>query len=170
MSKKPRKKYRPKYTLEQMRAASQDALFSRSTEEVRPEAARDVFAALALSLASMKAGRATATDFNALTTAANIGTVLCEHGVGREYLAACKASAMALLQVRERFYRLGRFVPTGEECRLIAEMLEVREAQLLAEGYTAALDYQAAKIVHDRLKRGVVLMAEPALAETAKTD
>lgn len=161
MSKKPRKKYRPKYTAEQMLAASQDAIFSRSSEEIRPEAASEVFAALGLSLASMKAGRATYVDFNALATAGNIGTVLCEHGVGREYLQACLDGLRALAQIRERYNRIGRFVPTGEEAKLVADMLTVREAQLLADGYTAGLDYQAAQIVHDRIKRGVVVvMAE----------
>jgi len=47
-----------------------------------------------------------------------------------------------------------------DAAKTVAEMIEVREAQFLAEGYTSGLDYQAAAIAHKRLTEGNVIKPE----------
>lgn len=153
---KQRKKYRPKYTPEQMLGASQNAIFPRSAEEIDPQAATSVAHSMWLALDAMKAGRATEKDFNILCTATNIGTVLCERGIGREFIPVCATALKELAQCGAGYEKTGKFALSESGLRAVAEMVEVREAQLTAEGYTAGLDYQAAQIACDRLRSGHV--------------
>ena len=146
-----RKRYRPKYTAEQLLQAGQDALFTRSREEIEPATTQTISIALLEAMDAMKKGEASATHFNLLATAANLAAVLCENGIGSEYIDVCKRGLAELKSTRERYYKTGKFLFTGEAIRAVTEVIEVREAQLLADGYTAGMDYCAAKIAHGRL-------------------
>lgn len=148
---KPRKKYRPKYTYAQQLQSGQDAIFTRSKEEVEPGTTRTISLALIEAMDAMKTGEAQAEHFNLLSTAANLAAVLCESGVGAEYIDVCKRALHELKMTRERYYKTGRFLFTGEAIRYVTEVIDVREAQLLAEGYTAGMEYCAAKMVQERL-------------------
>lgn len=153
---KPRKKYRPKYTQDQILSASQNALFARSAEGIDPESLGCVFQSLWLALDAMKTGKATHKDYNILSSAANISTVLCERGIGREYVDICASALKELAHARSRHTKTGHYGLSGTGARVIGEMIEVREAQLSADGYTAGMDYQAAQVVCERLRTGVV--------------
>lgn len=156
-TKKPRKAYRPRYSYSDQCAAAQDALFQRSTEEVTTDAADEMLIALDASWVLLRQGLATTTDLNALTTAANMAVVLAEKGVGSEFLDVCCKASVELQRVKNYYEKAGRFVATGLGIKLIREMIDVRYAQLTAEGYCAGLDYQAAQVVADRMKEGCVL-------------
>lgn len=159
-SSKPRKKYRPKYTEDQMRSAPKDAIFSRSEDEVEADAAESIIAALRISLIQARNGKATYKDFNSLSAAANVSIVLCEKGVGAEFYGICRAASMELARCRYQYDQIGKFLLSEDAAKTVAEMIEVREAQFLAEGYTSGLDYQAAAIAHKRLTEGNVIKPE----------
>lgn len=159
-SSKPRKKYRPKYTEDQMRSAPNDVIFSRSEEEVSAEAARQIIFSLRVSLQSLVDGTATATDFNALSTAANVSIILCEKGVGADHYDECSAASRVLARCRYQYAETGVFQIPASDAKTVAEMIDVREAQFLAEGYTAGIDYQAASIASERLMKGNFIKPE----------
>ena len=159
-SSKPRKKYRPKYTEEQMRSAPNDVIFSRSEEEVSSDAAKGIIYALRVSLQALIDGTASATDYNALSAAANVAIILCEKGVGSEHYDECSAASRVLARCRYQYAETGVFQIPASDAKTVAEMLDVREAQFLAEGYTAGIDYQAASIASSRLKEGNVIKPE----------
>lgn len=157
-TKKPRSKaYRPRFSYDDQCAAAQDALFRRSAEDVTDESAGEMLIALDASWTLLRQGKATSTDMNALTTAANMSVVLAEKGVGAEFLDVCCKASLELQRVKTHFAKVGHYVATGLGIKLIREMIDVRYAQLTAEGYCAGLDYQAAQIVADRMKEGCVL-------------
>ena len=148
-----RKAYRPKYSLHEQMQASRRALFTRSKEQVFKETADMILTALDGSWRHLRAGNATDDDYNALTTAANLCIVLCERGVGAEWRDVVSRAMRAMQEVRDRHTKIGRYVATGEALTLIREMIDVRYAQLTADGYHAGLEYQAAEIVADRCAR-----------------
>lgn len=156
-SKKPRKAYRPHYSRDAQLEAATDALFKRSAESVNQAAADDILLSLDASWLHLRKSTATALDMNALTTAANMAVVLAEKGVGAEFLDVCCKASIELQRVKTYHAQCGRYVASGLGIKLIREMIDVRYAQLTADGYCAGLDYQAAQIVADRMREGCVL-------------
>lgn len=156
-SSKPRKKYRPKYNEDQMKAAYKDVIFSRSEEDVSEHAAAETILALRVSLQSLIDGTATATDYNALSAAANVAIVLCEKGAGSDHYAECAAASRVLARCRYQYAETGVFQIPASDAKTVAEMIDVREAQFRADGYKAWIDYQASAIAAKRVMEGDVI-------------
>lgn len=154
---KPRKKYRPRYTIEQMREAWQKTVFPRSKEEVDPVEAEKINGALMQSFDALRDGRATLLDMQKLATAANHAMVLCEHGVGAEWFGIVVKSQEFLARAEYHFHEHAEWYVPADGLIAILEMIDVRIAQLSADGYTAGMDYQAAMIVAQRARDRVVI-------------
>lgn len=154
---KPRKKYRPRYSREQMLCAWKDAIFPRSAEEVDSSEAAKIKAELTNAFDALRDGRATWFDMTKLAVAANHAMVLCELGVGAEWFGVVVKAQEWLAKAEYHFHDHGEFrVETGGLVAII-EMIDVRIAQLSADGYTSGIDYRAAQIVHERAKQKHVI-------------
>jgi len=156
---KPKKKHTPltDEARKQMAERIQNTLHSRCTEEVPASEATSRGRNLFMSLLKMESGTASASDFNDLSAAANMSIVLCEKGIGSEHLAVCIQASTDLAICRDEYGDTGVFKISQKAAESLREMIDIREAQLKAEGYTAGLEYQAASIVVDRINRGCVV-------------
>lgn len=139
-NKKPSKKYNPAKRARMDAFGGLRTLYrtaaAQSTEPLAADQTRDLGIAYHGALQALMTGKATADDCNTLALSANITMLLCEAGLGREYLEIAKAGQDAVVQVFARFARVGKAVPTGPDVRALQDMLELHDAQLAHEDCT----------------------------------
>lgn len=154
---KPRKKYRPRYSLEQMRAAWKNTVYSRSKEEVQSDEAKKIHDELMHAFDALRDGRAGWLEMQKLAVAANQAMVLCERGIGAEWFGVVVKSQEWLARAEYYFHDHGEFRIPADGLIAILDMIDVRVAQLSADGYTTGMDFQAAMIVEQRARDRIVI-------------
>lgn len=105
----------------------------------------------------MRTGHGIELDWHTLAAAVNVSLVLCERGIGAEYLGDVKNAQDALLNILDRQRRTGRWAFDGSAYVALTRAVELHEAQLAAVTRDGA---RAAMLeVRRRVDRGEVLNA-----------
>ena len=119
----------------------------------------DLGIAIHASIERIRIGAPLEQDWHTLAAACNVSLVLCERGVGAEYLDDIKAAQDALVEILHRQRRTGRWAFHGAGYVAIARAVEIHEAQLGAITRDSA---RAAMLeVRNRVDRGQVLNEVP---------
>lgn len=105
----------------------------------------------------MRTGHGIELDWHTLAAAVNVSLVLCERGIGAEYIDDVKNAQDALLNILDRQRRTGRWAFDGSAYVALTRAVELHEAQLAAVTRDGA---RAAMLeVRRRVDRGEVLNA-----------
>jgi hypothetical protein len=115
----------------------------------------DLGLAYRTSLEALRTGLATENDLHTLAAAVNIGMVLCERGIGEEYLGVCFTAQDALMRAIGRAQATGRHGLDGPAIGELATFCELHDEQLriATQGEVSA----AVEEVVRRVKGGDVL-------------
>ncbi len=108
----------------------------------------------------LRTGNGIEMDWHTLAAAVNVSLVLCERGIGPEYLGDVIAAQDALLRILDRQRKTGRWAFDGNAYTTLARAVELHEAQLASitrDGARAAMTE-----VRRRARRGEVLNRVPA--------
>lgn len=120
----------------------------------------DLGMAIHTSIERMRTGHGIELDWHTLAAAVNVSLVLCERGIGPEYLDDIKTAQDALIEILERHRKTGRWVFHGVGYVALTRAVEIHEAQLGAITRDSA---RAAMLeVRRRVDRGEVLNQVPA--------
>lgn len=108
----------------------------------------------------LRTGHGTERDWHTLAAAVNVSLVLCERGIGPEYLNDVKTAQDALLHILDRHRRTGQWAFDGSAYVALTRAVQLHEAQLASITRDSA---RAAMLeVRRRIGRGQVLNEEPA--------
>lgn len=115
----------------------------------------DLGLAVHLAIERLRTGNPIEGDWHTLAAAVNVSMVLCERGVGAEYLPDILAAQDALLRIFDRHATTGRWVFDGPAYTALTRAVEIHEAHAAAitrDGARAAM-----LEVRRRAARGEVL-------------
>lgn len=108
----------------------------------------------------MRTGHGIELDWHTLAAAVNVSLVLCERGIGAEYLDDIKTAQDALIEILERHRKTGRWAFHGSGYVALVRAVQIHEAQLANITRDSA---RAAMLeVRKRVDRGEVLNQEAA--------
>ena len=110
--------------------------------------------ALRISLEALRTGMADESAFHTITAAINVSLVLCERGVGADYLPDIKQAQDALLRVWTRSEKSGRWLFDGPGWQRVLHAVDLHEAQLASISRREASD--AMREVVRRIDQGNV--------------
>lgn len=103
----------------------------------------------------LRTGHGIELDWHTLAAAVNVSLVLCERGIGPEYLDDIKTAMDALIEILERHRRTGRWAFHGSGYTALTHAVQIHEAQLASITRDSA---RAAMLeVRRRVDRGDVL-------------
>lgn len=120
----------------------------------------DLGLAVHLAIERLRIGSPVEGDWHTLAAAVNVSMVLCEKGVGPEYLPDIITAQDALLRVWKRYERTGRWAFDGPAYKVLTRAVEIHEAHagaITRDGARAAM-----LEVRARARRGEVLNRVPA--------
>jgi len=124
--KKPRnKKYVPKYVARNVLSTIFGGMSGDHAEHLRTIQIRNHRA-----LAEMAQGRGTREQWDELVGAINMGCVMSDQGIGREFSAVMIAAKDSLLEVGKRIVKTERVILKGDELNAIREGLLCHDTQL----------------------------------------
>ncbi len=150
-----RSKYRP-YRVDRSAWAHCVGMQQQLTDDQRT----DLGMAVHTSIERLRIGAGIELDWHTLAAAANVSLVMCERGVGAEYLDDIKSAQDALVEILERQRRTGKWAFHGAGYVALARAVEIHEAQLAAVSRDGA---RAAMLeVRRRVDSGHVLNEVPA--------
>lgn len=115
----------------------------------------DLGLAVHLAIERLRTGNPIEGDWHTLAAAVNVSMVLCERGVGAEYLPDIVEAQAALLRVWRRWQRTGQWGFDGPAYTVLARAVEIHEAHagaITRDGARAAM-----LEVRRRAERGEVL-------------
>lgn len=119
----------------------------------------DLGIAVHSSIENMRTGNGIERDWHTLAAAVNVSLILCERGIGPEYLDEVKTAMDALLHILDRHRRTGRWAFHASGYVALTRAAELHEAQLASITRDAA---RAAMMeVRRRVGRGEVLNTVP---------
>lgn len=136
-----------------MRAISMQHRLDREQQD-------DLGIALRVSLEALRTGLATEQAFHTIAACINVSLVLCERGVGSDYLPAVKQAQAGLMRMRQRGLDSGRWVFDGAGMRDVTHGVELHEAQLASVSRKEASN--AMREVMRRIKCGDVFTEQRA--------
>lgn len=110
--------------------------------------------ALRVSLEALRTGRADERAFHSITAAINVSMVLCERGVGADYLPHIIQAQQSLLRVWTRSEKTGRWLFDGAGWQHVNHAIDIHEAQLASISRREASD--AFREVIRRINQGNV--------------
>lgn len=113
--------------------ALRSAAAAQSTADLDPDQLRDLRIGYHGALAAITSGTAQDSDAHALALASNVSMLLCEHGIGAEYLDDVIAAQHAVMSIQARRERVGRYGATGPELALLQTLLDLHDQQLQSE-------------------------------------
>jgi len=164
-SHKPRKRYVPKRA-DHFAIAGNTIVRARTRQCTAPlddTQLRDLAIGYHGALDSMRRGAATGDDFTTLALGANVALVLCELGLGEEWIDKVKQGQDALVCLQARSAKLrGRYVLTGGELQALQAMLELHDAQLASPDCTQGMLSACLVEITRRMHAGDVLEAQAA--------
>lgn len=108
-------------------------------------------------LQALRAGSATEADYCHLAVGANVSMVLCERGVLADRLPDVLDAQDALVRMRARANRTGRYVADGPGLQAITRFVELHEEQLAPGNCTQAQVLSAVQEVQNRRAAGQVI-------------
>ncbi|MFA6904359.1 MAG: hypothetical protein WC236_14890 [Gallionellaceae bacterium] len=91
---------------------------------------RDLGIAYRASLEAMLNGKGDDQAFNTLACALNIALVLCERGIGEEFIPTIKHAQNCLINCRERAARFNNWSFTADEARTILKAFAIHDEQI----------------------------------------
>lgn len=147
-----RSKYRP-YRVDRSAWAHAIGMQQQLTDDQRV----DLGMAVHTSIERIRTGNGIELDWHTLAAACNVSLILCERGIGPEYLDDVKTAMAALVEIMQRRQRTGRWAFHGSGYVALTRAVEIHEAQLGAvtrDGARAAM-----MEVRRRVDRGEVLNA-----------
>lgn len=148
-----RSKYRPYRT---DRSAWAHALGMQ--QQLTDDQLTDLGFAVHACIERLRTGHGIELDWHTLAAAVNVSLVLCERGIGPEYLDEVKTAQDALLHILDRHRRTGRWAFDGSAYVALTRAVELHEAQLASITRDSA---RAAMMeVRRRVYRGEVLNRE----------
>lgn len=150
-----RSKYRP-YRVDRSAWAHCVGMQQQLTDSQRT----DLGVAVHTSIERMRTGNGIERDWHTLAAAVNVSLVLCERGIGEEYLCEVNTAQDALIEIMERHHRTGKWAFTGAAYVALNRAVELHEAQLASitrDGARAAM-----LEVRRRVNAGQVLNEVPA--------
>lgn len=153
--KKPRnKKYRPKPVTQHggLIAVARVHARAEETAPLRDEQLTDLGVAYWVSLEQLRTGDAIEEAWSCVACALNIGIVLCELEVGKEYEELFVAALDGAFRAKIRSKRTGNFRLDGDAMRDIEKAFEVHDEQMKIA--TRAEVTRAMNTVHDRMAAG----------------
>lgn len=148
-----RSKYRPYRT---DRSAWSHAIGMQ--QQLTDDQLTDLGMAVHTCIERMRTGYGIELDWHTLAAAVNVSLVLCERGIGAEYLDDMKTAQDALLHILDRHRRTGRWAFDGSAYVALTRAVELHEAQIAVitrDGARAAM-----LEVRRRVDRGEVLNRE----------
>lgn len=129
------------------------------TQPMTDDQLTDLGMAVHTSIERMRTGHGIELDWHTLAAAVNVSLVLCERGIGPDYLDDVIAAQEALMRIFERQRTTGRWAFDGPAYTALACAIELHEAQLQAitrDGARAAM-----LEVRRRIDRGEVFVNAP---------
>ncbi len=148
-SKKPRKSYRPKGVI----TNPMDYLLSglaKPDEDIK----LNLRVKFHLAMANITQGNGRPEDWAMVADAINVCIVLSEMDFGREFYQDLVDAQQAMLDLKERYRRTGRLVPTGDEMQAINVALDLHDQQI---DLVRTIDVERAVFtVQKRLAAGIV--------------
>ena len=138
-SKKPRnKRYDPMRNaraIVSLKAKNRAAMLEESGKQIlTDDALQDLGIAYHTAFALMRQ-HGGEEPFHTLAAAINIAGRFCEMGIGDEYQDDVQAAVQALIRVRERAMRLGKWALDGAGIQAVARGLKVHDAQMASATY-----------------------------------
>ncbi len=133
------------------RSAQADILRNYSVPMSRDEQL-STGALFGLSLAALREGRGSETEWANVVSMTNTSLVLAEYGFGPEHEPALVSALDGLFRAKERAQRTGKWGLDGDAMRAVALAFDVHQAQVEVVGqghYTAAMN-----VVKQRVERG----------------
>lgn len=124
-SKKPRKPYRPKRVLR-----NPIEWVVTGVKPATEDAQTKLKVGLHWSMAKITKGEGDTTDWQNVSDALNVSMVLCEMGLGKEYLPELETAMYAMVDLRDRYKKTGRMVLKALEMQAINLGLELHDEQI----------------------------------------
>lgn len=126
------------------------------TQPMTDDQITDLGMAVHTSIERLRIGHGIELDWHTLAAAVNVSLVLCERGIGPDYLDDVIAAQHALMRIHQRQRTTGRWAFDGPAYVALARAIELHEAQLRAVTRDGA---RAAMIeVRRRVDRGEVFV------------
>ena len=132
-----RSKYRP-YRVDRSAWSHCVGMQQQLTDDQRT----DLGVAVHTSIERLRTGNGIELDWHTLAAAVNVSLVLCERGVGAEYLDDIKTAMDALVEIHDRHRRTGKWAFHGSGYVALTRAVEIHEAQIGAvtrDGARAAM-------------------------------
>lgn len=149
-----RSKYRPYRT---DRSAWAHAIGMQ--QQLTDDQTTDLGMAVHTCIERLRTGHGIELDWHTLAAAVNVSLVLCERGIGPEYLDDIKTAQDALIEILERHRKTGRWGFHGAGYVALTHAVAIHEAQLANITHDSA---RAALLeVRRRVDRGEVLNQVP---------
>lgn len=100
----------------------------------------DLGVALRVSLEALRIGRGTEQEFHTLAAAVNVSLILCERDVGAEHIGIVYAVQEALMEIKARHARTGKWGFSGPEMQAINDAATLHEQQIASVPRVACRD------------------------------
>ena len=111
-------------------------------------------------LQSLMQGKGTWYDCYTLSVAANLSLLLCERGIAGDEQEQVQQAQEVIFTIERRCKAANRFILTGQEIKVMQEMLARYDAQLAHPECTEAVMTAAGDVIKQRLRKGNVISVE----------
>ena len=155
-SHKPRKRFVPKHHFNAA-MATLERLRVNSAAPLQPRQVRDNVLYCLSALEAIRTGQGNDDHANHLALAANVSLVLCEAGLGSDWIDKVREAQDAIVTLSARRRRIGHYVASGVELQRIGALLDLHDAQLHSEGCTEGMMVQALSEITRRRAAGHVI-------------
>jgi hypothetical protein len=111
---------------------------------------------------ALSRGQGTDHHTNHLALAVNVSLMLCEAGLGGDWLDKVREAQDALVTLEARRNRIGRYVLSGLELQRLTAAIELHDSQLASPDCTEGLMVRALTEIRRRVESGNVIEARAA--------
>lgn len=161
VSHKPRKRFVPKHghlsalhLIENAQHQQQRARLSRSTDPLDGRQVRDLALYCHSALDAIRTGAGNDDHANHLALATNVALLLCEAGLGADWIDQVLLAQDAMVTLAARRNRIGRYVLSGVELQRLEALLDLHDAQLASDDCTEGLMMRALTEIKARVAAG----------------
>ena len=149
------------------RAADQQrtARATASTERLARDQVRDLAIGYHGALEAVRTGRGTQADTSTLAIASNVALMLCEQGLGEDWIDKVREAQDACVTLEHRRQRIGRVVASGTELQRLTALLDLHDAQLESDDCTEGLVMRALREIERRAMTSLTTQASCAPAD-----
>lgn len=167
-SKKPRKRYHPKF--DNLRGPARDraralafndghvlTLRKASQQKLDGDQVRNLQLLANSARDAMEKGKGTQQDVYYLAFVSNVCLLLCERGIGPEFIDEVRLAQEHIVGLLTRLNRGEHLTLTGPGIAAVRRLLELHDAQVAVPDYTEGLAYSVVHEVLSRMAAGNVL-------------